>query len=120
MYFCDKGPSTVRYLRLRFPDPGHLKKLIAFPRSMNAVPTTTDQRLGLLAESTTDLTMNGGTMEVARWLVAFVALVTALGGLMVDYLLPSSAAQHMKNPKWPPHAKFHNAQGILIGLFLCV
>lgn len=57
-------------------------------------------------------------IEVARWLVAFVAFVTALGGLFVDYFIPSSGRQHIKNPKWPPHAKFHNAQGILMGLSL--
>ena len=55
-------------------------------------------------------------MEAARWLVAFVAIVTALGGLIVDYFIPSSGRQHMKNPRWPPHAKFHNGQSILMGL----
>lgn len=57
-------------------------------------------------------------MELARWLVAFVAFVTAIGGLMADYFIPSSGAQHIKNPKWPPHAKFHNAQTILMGFSL--
>jgi hypothetical protein len=59
-------------------------------------------------------------LEIARWLVAFVAFVTALGGLMADYFIPSSGAQHIKNPRWPPHAKFHNAQSILMGLSLGV
>jgi len=59
-------------------------------------------------------------LEVARWLIAFVAFVTALGGLMADYFIPSSGAQHIKNPRWPPHAKFHNAQSILMGLSLGV
>jgi hypothetical protein len=59
-------------------------------------------------------------MEIARWLVAFVAFVTALGGLMADYFIPSSGAQHIRNPRWPPHAKFHNAQSILMGLSLGV
>ena len=57
-------------------------------------------------------------MEVARWLVAFVAFVTAIGGLLADFFIPSSGAQHLKNPRWPPHAKFHNAQSILMGLTL--
>jgi hypothetical protein len=59
-------------------------------------------------------------METAKWLIAFVAFVTALGGLMADYFIPSSGAQHIKNPRWPPHAKFHNAQSILMGLTLGV
>jgi hypothetical protein len=57
-------------------------------------------------------------VELARWLVAFVAFVTAIGGLMADYFIPSSGAQHIKNPQWPPHAKFHNAQSILMGVAL--
>lgn len=59
-------------------------------------------------------------MELARWLVASVAFVTAVGGLLADYFIPSSGAQHIKNPRWPPHAKFHNAQSILMGLALGV
>jgi hypothetical protein len=57
-------------------------------------------------------------VELARWLVAFVAFVTAIGGLLADYFIPSSGAQHIKNPRWPLHAKFHNAQSILMGLIL--
>ncbi len=34
-------------------------------------------------------------MEIARWLVAFMAFVTAIGGLMADYFIPSSGAQHI-------------------------
>jgi hypothetical protein len=59
-------------------------------------------------------------IETSRWLIAFVAFVTAIGGLMGDYFIPSSGAQHIKNPRWPPHAKFHNAQSILMGLVLGV
>jgi hypothetical protein len=59
-------------------------------------------------------------MDVARWLIAFVAFITAIGGLMADYFIPSSGAKHIKNPRWPPHAKFHNAQSILMGLSLGV
>ena len=56
-------------------------------------------------------------MQLARWLVFLVAFVTGIGGLLADYLL-ASGAQHIKNPRWPPHAKFHNAQGILMGILL--
>jgi hypothetical protein len=59
----------------------------------------------------------GGFMELARWLVAFVAFITGIGGLLADYFL-ASGAQHIKNPLWSPHAKFHNAQGILMGALL--
>jgi hypothetical protein len=54
-------------------------------------------------------------MEAARWIIAIVAAVTALGGLGADWFVPFGARQHLKNPAWAPHAKFHNAQGILMG-----
>jgi hypothetical protein len=54
-------------------------------------------------------------MEVARWIIVLVAAVTAIGGLGADWFIPYGARQHLKNPAWTPHAKFHNAQGILMG-----
>lgn len=54
-------------------------------------------------------------MEAARWIITFVAVVTAGGGLSADWFVPFGAKQHLKNPLWKPHAKFHNAQGILMG-----
>ena len=54
-------------------------------------------------------------MEAARWLVAFVSAGTGIGALCVDYLM-STGRQHIRNPRWPPHAKFHNGQTIMMGL----
>jgi hypothetical protein len=54
-------------------------------------------------------------METARWIIVFVAAVTAVGGLGADWFIPFGARQHLKNPAWKPHAKLHNAQGILMG-----
>lgn len=54
-------------------------------------------------------------MEVSRWIIVVVAVITAGGGLAADWFVPFGAKQHLKNPLWKPHAKFHNAQGILMG-----
>ena len=56
-------------------------------------------------------------MEAARWLVAIVAIFN-FGGLLVDGLLPATARTHLYNPHWPPHAKFHNCQTMLLGVSL--
>ena len=54
-------------------------------------------------------------MQIARYLIAFVAVFN-LGGLVADAIVPVTARQHLFNPHWPPHAKFHNAQTMLMGL----
>ena len=54
-------------------------------------------------------------MEVARYLIAFVAVFN-FGGLIADAIVPATARQHLLNAHWPPHAKFHNAQTMLMGI----
>ena len=55
-------------------------------------------------------------MEIARYLVAFVAVFN-FGGLIADAIVPAGAKQHLFNPHWPAHAKFHNGQTMLMGIF---
>ncbi len=55
-------------------------------------------------------------MAIAKWIVAFVA-VYGFGGVLADFVVPFTARMHMKNPHWPPHAKFHNGQTMLMGVF---
>ena len=55
-------------------------------------------------------------MLIAKWLVALVALWN-FGGFVVDAIIPVTAKQHLFNPLWPPHAKFHNCQTMMIGIF---
>jgi hypothetical protein len=56
-------------------------------------------------------------METAKWIIAFVGLL-GIGGFLADSIVWEIARQHMKNPAWPPHAKFHNGQTILMGIGL--
>ena len=55
-------------------------------------------------------------MTISKWMIAFVAVFN-FGGLMADALVPATARQHLWNPLWPPHAKFHNGQTMLMGIF---
>ena len=58
------------------------------------------------------------TTTASRAMVGLVAAGTAAGALVVDALLPETARQHMRNPRWPAHAKFHNAQYIVMSALL--
>ena len=54
-------------------------------------------------------------MLIAKWIIAMVAVLN-FGGLVADALVPVTARQHLWNPRWPPHAKFHNGQTMLMGI----
>lgn len=56
-------------------------------------------------------------MEAAKWIIAFVGLL-GIGGFLADFAIWETARQHMKNPGWPAHAKFHNGQTIWMGIGL--
>ena len=47
---------------------------------------------------------------IGRVLITIVALVSTLGSYFADW-----NRTHIFNPNWPPHAKFHNAQTMLMG-----
>lgn len=56
-------------------------------------------------------------MQIAKWMIALVA-VWNFGGFVADAVIPVTAKQHLYNPRWPPHAKFHNCQTMVIGIIL--
>ncbi|KAI1077206.1 hypothetical protein F5B20DRAFT_593018 [Whalleya microplaca] len=51
---------------------------------------------------------------LGRLLLTVDAIGMAAGALKMDYF----SETHMFNPRWRPHAKFHNAQTILLALIL--
>jgi uncharacterized protein DUF6640 len=55
------------------------------------------------------------TKSWGRALISLVSLVTAAGPYRADW-----NETHVKNPAWPPHAKFHNGQTMSLGLALGV
>ncbi|KAL9621128.1 MAG: hypothetical protein Q9160_004379 [Pyrenula sp. 1 TL-2023] len=49
----------------------------------------------------------------SRILFTLNALITSLGAYIADW-----NKTHIYNPRWPPHAKFHNGQTMSMGLAL--
>ncbi|HEV2354337.1 MAG TPA: DUF6640 family protein [Puia sp.] len=47
---------------------------------------------------------------MGKFLISLVALISAVASYFYDW-----NRTHIFNPKWPPHAKFHNAQTMLLG-----
>ena len=55
-------------------------------------------------------------MTLSKYIVALVAIYAGIGGVLFDAVIPATSRQHLWNPAWPPHAKFHNAQTMVMGL----
>jgi hypothetical protein len=51
--------------------------------------------------------------KIGRWMLSLIAVVTALSPYAADM-----NKTHMFHPKWPPHAKYHDAQTMLLGSLL--
>lgn len=50
------------------------------------------------------------TFSPGKILISIVSLYAAFGSYIFDW-----NKTHIFNPDWPPHAKFHNAQDMLLG-----
>ncbi|UUV36046.1 hypothetical protein NQK81_22280 [Amycolatopsis roodepoortensis] len=57
-------------------------------------------------------------MLFPRIVIGLVAVITAVGAVLADLVIPGLAAQHAFNPAWPPHAKFHDAQYMVMTVLL--
>jgi hypothetical protein len=56
--------------------------------------------------------------KIGRLLISLVAVLSTLTPYLADWNVT-----HIYNPTWPPHAKFHNAQTLVLGTilsFLCI
>jgi hypothetical protein len=52
-------------------------------------------------------------VTIGRIILSLIALFTCLGGYLADW-----NETHVKNPNWPPHARFHNGQTMSMGMGL--
>lgn len=57
-------------------------------------------------------------MLLPRILIALVGAITTVSAVVADLVIPDLAAQHAFNPGWPPHAKFHDAQYMVMTVLL--
>ena len=61
------------------------------------------------------MTTETSKLSAGRILLTILALFTAISPYVFDW-----NATHIYNPAWPPHAKFHNAQTMVLGACLGV
>ena len=53
------------------------------------------------------------TISIGKILISLVAIWATGGSYIFDW-----NKTHIYNPRWPPHAKFHNAQTMLLGTMI--
>ncbi|WP_051499658.1 DUF6640 family protein [Nocardia sp. BMG51109] len=64
------------------------------------------------------MTSTTRSFSAPRLLAVLVTIITAVGAVLADLVIPASAVQHLRNDAWPPHAKFHDAQYIVMTVLL--
>lgn len=59
------------------------------------------------------ISQNKSQWTPGRIIISFIGLFTLISPCLADWNIT-----HIYNPTWPPHAKFHNAQTMVLGAFL--
>ena len=57
--------------------------------------------------------MKAKYLTAGKIIISVLGLFTAISPYLADWNVT-----HIYNPTWPPHAKFHNAQTMVLGAFL--
>jgi hypothetical protein len=57
--------------------------------------------------------MKNSTISAGKLIISFLSIFTIAGPYLADW-----NETHIFNPNWMPHAKFHNAQTMVLGTFL--
>ena len=66
------------------------------------------------------MTGNKPVSRLSQAVIGTALVATGVGPILADFVVPRSANQHLRNPRWPPHAKFHDAQYVVIGMLSSV
>lgn len=64
--------------------------------------------------------MTARRMTLPHVLLTIVGVNTTISAVLADLVIPGLAAQHALNPGWPPHAKFHDAQYMVMTVLIGV
>lgn len=57
--------------------------------------------------------MSPPTFTLGRTIITMANLLYAVGAFLADF-----NETHVYNPRWPPHARFHNGQTMTLGILL--
>ncbi len=76
-------------------------------------PSNVLHRTSIETKKASDPIMSQPLLTPGRALITLANLLYAVGAFAADF-----NETHVYNPRWPPHARFHNGQTMTLGVFL--